>query len=185
MLRFSVTGAAVWSTVNFLPSDRATTKLAQRTPKQRQPRKERADLLNRWSIQFVGRRKLDGGYVYHDFMQNRNFDIAGPNPTPEELKRIDEEYIDYLDIQRREVAFARAFPKKQSEVDKTDSDVDRTGNVGPPMVITPMNLPTPEIKDSTGRSKLNRCVDGSLSCSWSKLSAGIREVFESTSRTKR
>jgi hypothetical protein len=110
-------------------------------------KKERADLLNQCGIQFVGRRKLDGGYMYHDFMQNRNFDIAGPNPTPEELKRIDEEYIDYLDVQRRE-AIAGAFAKKQTEVEKTESEVDRTGNVGPPMVITPMNQPTPEIKDS-------------------------------------
>jgi hypothetical protein len=33
---------------------------------------------------FAGRRKPGGGYTYYDFMQGRNFDIAGPNPTVEE-----------------------------------------------------------------------------------------------------
>jgi hypothetical protein len=137
---------------------------------------ERADLLNQCGRQFFGRRKIDGGYTYHDFMQNRNFDIAGPNPTPEELKRIDEAYIAYLDDQRRE-AIAGAFAKKQSEV-------DHTANVGPPMVITPTKLPVPEAKE-TGRLKSNRCMDASLSCSWSKFSAGVKDVFESNSMRKR
>src|SRR5438132_297481 len=37
---------------------------------------------------FPGRRKAGGGYTYYDFMQNRKFDIAGPNPTAEERKQI-------------------------------------------------------------------------------------------------
>ena len=51
---------------------------------------------------FAGRRKPGGGYTYYDFMQNRNFDIAGPNPTAEERKQIDREYMNFLDAQRRE-----------------------------------------------------------------------------------
>ena len=45
------------------------------------------------NARFAGRRKPGGGYSYYDFMQNRSFDIAGPNPTAEERKQIDREYI--------------------------------------------------------------------------------------------
>jgi hypothetical protein len=35
-------------------------------------------------------------------MQDRSFDIAGPNPTPKERNRIDRAYMGFLDIERRE-----------------------------------------------------------------------------------
>ena len=54
--------------------------------------------LSECNAKFAGRRKSGGGYTYFDFMQNRKFDIAGPNPTPEEQKRIDEQYAAYLEI---------------------------------------------------------------------------------------
>jgi len=64
---------------------------------------------------FAGRRKPGGGYTYFDFMQNRHFDIAGPNPTPEEQKHIDEQYTAYLDRQRRS-SIAAAFTAKQLQL---------------------------------------------------------------------
>src|SRR5581483_11201816 len=33
------------------------------------------------NAKFAGRRKPGGGYTYFDLMQNKTFDIAGPNPT--------------------------------------------------------------------------------------------------------
>src|SRR6266404_2797128 len=42
------------------------------------------------NAKFAGRRKPGGDYSYFDFMQNRSFDIAGPNPTPQEQRHIDE-----------------------------------------------------------------------------------------------
>src|SRR5260370_23071251 len=53
------------------------------------------------NAKFAGRRKPGGGYTYFDFMQNRSFDIAGPNPTPQEQKQIDQQYIVHLDRLRR------------------------------------------------------------------------------------
>src|ERR1700753_941384 len=44
------------------------------------------------NAKFAGRRKPGGGYTYYDFMQDRTFDIAGPNPTPEEQRYIDQQY---------------------------------------------------------------------------------------------
>lgn len=72
----------------------------------------RTAALSECNAKFAGRRKPGGGYSYFDFMQNRNFDIAGPNPTPEEQKQIDEQYTAYLDNQRRS-SIAAAFAAKQ------------------------------------------------------------------------
>jgi hypothetical protein len=152
-------------------------------------KEERASLLTQCDEQFVGRRKRGGGYSYHDFMQNRHFDIAGPNPSPEELKQIDHEYIAYLALQRRD-AIAVAFAKKQSERTKTDPEPDQksTGSlpdVGPPMVITPTNLPvTGRPSQPVDQLRAARCDDGSLSCNWSKFSAGVKNAFGSSSKTK-
>jgi hypothetical protein len=44
----------------------------------------KASQLSECGVKFAARRKASGGYSYFDFMQNRHFDIAGPNPTPEE-----------------------------------------------------------------------------------------------------
>ena len=45
-------------------------------------KEERTSALSECNAKFAGRRKPGGGYTYFDFMQNRSFDIAGPNPTP-------------------------------------------------------------------------------------------------------
>jgi hypothetical protein len=66
------------------------------------PTKEaKASALIECNAKFAGRRKPGGGYTYYDFMQNRSFDIAGPNPTPEEQRQIDEQYTAFLDKERR------------------------------------------------------------------------------------
>ena len=81
-------------------------------------REARTAALSECNAKFAGRRKPGGGYTYFDFMQNRNFDIAGPNPTPEEQKRIDEQYTAYLDDQRRS-NIAAAFAAKQQQLQQT------------------------------------------------------------------
>src|SRR5215470_11223175 len=55
---------------------------------------------------FAGRRKVGGGYAYSDLLQYRSFDIAGPNPSANELARIYSEYKRSLELQRREAALA-------------------------------------------------------------------------------
>jgi hypothetical protein len=71
-------------------------------------------LLTDCNAGFAGRRKAGGGYTYYDFMQDRNFDIAGPNPTAEERKEIDRAYMGFLDAQRREAVSAE-LAKRQNE----------------------------------------------------------------------
>lgn len=74
----------------------------------------KAALASQCDAKFAGRRKPGGGYTYFDFMQNRSFDIAGPNPTAEELRKMDEQYTDFLDQRRRQL-IAAAFAEKQKQ----------------------------------------------------------------------
>jgi hypothetical protein len=80
---------------------------------ERSATKDKATLLSACDGQFAGRRKAGGGYTYYDFMQNRSFDIAGPNPTAAEQKAIDEHYTSYLDQHRRS-AIAAAFAQSSA-----------------------------------------------------------------------
>jgi hypothetical protein len=135
------------------------------------------------NARFAGRRKPGGGgYSYYDFMQDRTFDIAGPNPTADERNRIDREYIGFLDIQRRENVSAE-LAKRQDE--QLRADLERAHQpVGRPLILTPKSLSSQAAKRTPDRPKLRRCEESSLACGWSKLSAAVKEAFASSSRTK-
>jgi hypothetical protein len=144
-------------------------------------------LLDQCAKQFVGRRKTSGGYTYYDFLQNRHFDIAGPNPTPKEQKYFDKQYTLYLDVQKRE-ADAAELAEHQNRVTQPDLKDDRVvGSIsppGPPIVITPTNVPIPRARRSVVRSD-TVCEDGSLSCNWAKFSAGVKTFFGSNANGNR
>ena len=133
---------------------------------------ERHTFMTDCNARFAGRRKAGGGYTYFDFMQNRNFDIASANPTAEEQKQIDREYLAFLDAQRREAIWA-GLAKRQNEQLRADLEGMRQP-VGPPMVAA---------KRPLDRSKSTRCENGSLTCSWAKLSAAVKKAFASSSKT--
>jgi hypothetical protein len=124
----------------------------------------RASSMSECEAKFPGRRKPCGGYTYYDFMQNRHFDIAGPNPTPEELKRIDEQYTIFLDHQRRGNNVA-AFTEKPEPPDLTTQQ--QSAPVG---LAVPIPVPRPRIRVETAI-----CNDDSISCGWSKLSAKVQK----------
>jgi hypothetical protein len=143
------------------------------------PADERGALMKDCNVRFAGRRKRGGGYSYYDFMQDRNFDIAGPNPTDQERKQIDQAYMSFLDIQRREAVSAE-LARKQNEQLRADLERARQP-IGPPMVLTPPNVPLPVARPLP---KVARCEDGSLSCGWEKLAAVVKNAFASSSSTK-
>ena len=143
---------------------------------------ERDGSMEDCNARFAGRRKPGGGYTDYDFMQGRSFDIAGPNPTAEERKLIDLEYMDFLDNQRREAVSAE-LAKRQNEQLRADLERERQP-VGPPLVLTPRNMSSLASKQPADRSKSARCEDNSLACGWSKLSAVVKDAFASSSRTK-
>jgi hypothetical protein len=140
---------------------------------------ERAALMTACSARFAGRRKPGGGYTYYDFMQDRNFDISGPNPSAEERRRIDFAYMAFLDSQRRG-AMSAGLAGRQYEQLRADVESARQP-VGPPLVLTPRNSVPIPAKRPADRSRSVHCEDGSLSCSWAKLSAVVKNAFASSS----
>jgi hypothetical protein len=141
-------------------------------------KEEKASKLGDCHSQFAGRRKPGGGYTYFDFMQNRHFDIAGPNPTPEEQKKIDEEYIAYLEQERRST-IAAAFTARQRQVQQASlkSEVEK--------VPVPRQNParqqaaaTSESKsgDLRSRTRATNCAKDSFSCEWPRLSESIKDI---------
>ena len=80
-------------------------------------------LLQSCSTKFTGRRKPGGGYTFLDTRQNRSFPIAGPNPTPAEIKFFDEQHSVFLKNQQ-EAAAAYAERSRQSQELETKRQAD-------------------------------------------------------------
>lgn len=151
----------------------------------------KASALSNCESQFAGRRKRGGGYSYHDFMQNRSFDIVGPNPTAAEQKVIDEQYAIYLNTQRRNIILA-AFAKKQSETQQSaavDTDFRDEAAKAPATSTPPVVLPRPRPKQRAAKGP--DCATEPLACGWSKLSSGLKDIKDALfgmpapARTKR
>ena len=135
-------------------------------------KEERTSQLTECNAKFAGRRKPGGGYTYFDFMQNRNFDIAGPNPTPEEQKHIDEQYTAFLDRERRS-SIAAAFTVKQQQQQQLQQ-----ASLKNEKVPLPPEAPTrpAAANDLRSRAKTANCARHSFSCDWPRLSEGIKDL---------
>jgi len=125
------------------------------------------------NAKFAGRRKPGGGYTYFDFMQNRSFDIAGPNPTAEEQKQIDEQYAAYLESQRRH-SIAAAFAAKQQQLQQ-QSSLKSTLEKALPLATASVPKPPVPARDPR-RAKPATCPRDSFSCEWPRLSESISDL---------
>jgi hypothetical protein len=133
----------------------------------------KAAQLAQCESQFAGRRKPGGGYSYFDFMQNRHFDIAGPNPTAEELKQMDEHYTAFLDQRRRSI-IAAAFAEKQRQQQLAALEPEKRAAPPRPAIKPAVALDKPPI-----RPKRTVCREESFSCGWSRWTAGINSLKKS------
>jgi len=143
----------------------------------------RTAALSDCNAKFAGRRKPGGGYSYFDFMQNRNFDIAGPNPTPEEQTHIDEQYTAFLDRERRS-NIAAAFAAKQQQLQQASLKSD---NEKPPVTTASIGKP-PTPTDIRPRPRAAGCARHSFSCEWPRLSESLKDLkklFAPSSKAKR
>lgn len=134
-------------------------------------KEEKASKLAECNAKFAGRRKPGGGYTYYDFMQNRSFDIAGPNPTPEEQKKIDEQYTTFLDRERRN-SIAAALSAKQQQLLQQASLRDEKV----PLPVVAPNKQQAAASDIRPRPKAANCARGSFSCDWPRLSESIKDL---------
>ncbi|HEY0331718.1 MAG TPA: hypothetical protein VGC77_21805 [Rhodopseudomonas sp.] len=155
----------------------------------------RAELITQCDAKFAGRRKPGGGYTYYDFMQDKHFDIAGPNPTAEEQRQFDQHYTAFLDEQRRSI-IAAAFAQKQRELTeakpggpppapsapslKAQGDKAATASAKP---ASDRAKPVPRLAASraapASRARPNACQDDALSCGWSRLATGVSSLKKS------
>ena len=127
------------------------------------------------SAKFAGRRKPGGGYTYYDFMQDKSFDIAGPNPSPDEQKHIDEQYTIYLENQRRSSVAAAFVPKQQEQQEQQAPQTPLKSDA--PKVPLPRARPTEQqqaaASDARAGLKRSDCARHRFSCEWPRLSEGL------------
>jgi hypothetical protein len=147
-------------------------------------KEDKTAALAECNAKFAGRRKPGGGYTYYDFMQDRTFDIAGPNPTPEEQKKIDEQYTASLESQRRSTITA-AFAAKQQQQQAPQGVQQASLRSETEKVPVPVASPVKQ----AARIKAANCAKSSFSCEWPRLSEGIdglKKLFNSSpSKAKR
>ncbi len=137
-------------------------------------KEEKSAALAGCDAKFAGRRKPGGGYTYYDFMQDRSFDIAGPNPTPEEQKYIDQQYTLYLEKQRRNAVEAAISAKQQQEEMQEEQ----------PQPLQRASLQTDTERVPIPQARPYKLIDGhprctrphSFSCEWPHLSATIHDL---------
>lgn len=130
-----------------------------------------AKIISECDSKFAGRRKAGGGYTYFDFMQNRHFDIAGPNPTPQELKRMDQDYLAYLETN----------PEIPAEVvDAGQALAAITNQMKPVIDQKPARTRTVETQPAAAPParvrKKDVCKDGALSCGLAKITDTVKNL---------
>jgi hypothetical protein len=137
-------------------------------------KEDKTAALAECNAKFAGRRKPGGGYTYYDFMQDRTFDIAGPNPTPEEQKKIDEQYTVYLEKERRNT-IAAAFTAKQQQAPQQQppQQVQQVQQVS--LKTETEKVPVP-VANPLKRAHAANCAKSAFSCEWPRLSQGIDDL---------
>ena len=137
----------------------------------------KASALTACNAKFAGRRKPGGGYTYFDFMQDRSFDIAGPNPTPEEQKRIDQQYTEYLDNQRRSsIAAAFAAKQQQQQQQKAQPATFRSETEKIPLPVQAPRKREAAADLKARNAKAAECAQHAFSCEWPRLSESIKDL---------
>jgi len=145
-------------------------------------KEDKTAALAECNAKFAGRRKPGGGYTYYDFMQDRTFDIAGPNPTPEEQKKIDEQYTAYLDRERRNT-IAAALMAKQHQQQQVQQVSLRSEQEPTRADSAKVPVPVASPVKQAARIRAANCARSSFSCDWPRLSESIndlKKLFSST-----
>jgi hypothetical protein len=109
-------------------------------------------------------------------MQDRTFDIAGPNPTPEEQKKIDEQYTAYLEKQRRNSIAAALMAKQQEQQQEQQQSQQNVQQVS--LRTEPEKVPVPVASPvkQAARIRAIHCAKSSFSCDWPRLSQSIEDL---------
>jgi len=166
-----------WS---LAPADfEACADVAEKAP----TKEEKKAALTRCNAKFAGRRKPGGGYTYYDFMQDRSFDIAGPNPTPAEQKYIDEQYTLFLDRERRNTIVQELAAKQQQQErqqqqrEQLQQAAFKSEAEKVPLPPVSPNRQAAAAAEQKARAKARACAaKQTFSCEWPRLSEGINNL---------
>ncbi len=144
-------------------------------------KEEKTTKLAECNAKFAGRRKAGGGYTYYDFMQDRTFDIAGPNPTAEEQKKIDEQYTAYLERERRNHAAAtlaakQLQPEPPPQQEWQQASLRSEPPPPPPVEIERVPVPVASPVKQAARLRAAQCARDQFSCEWPRLSEKVNEL---------
>ena len=144
-------------------------------------KEDKTAALAECNAKFAGRRKPGGGYTYYDFMQDRTFDIAGPNPTPEEQKKIDEQYTAYLERERRNHVAAALAAKQQQPEPPPAQDLQQVSlrndpAYSPPAETEKVPVPVASPVKQAARIRAAQCAKNQFSCEWPRLSEKVNEI---------
>jgi hypothetical protein len=144
-------------------------------------KEEKTTKLAECNAKFAGRRKPGGGYTYYDFMQDRTFDIAGPNPTTEEQKKIDEQYTAYLERERRNHVAAALAAKQQQPEPPSPQELQQISLRSepappPPVEIERVPVPVASPVKQAARIRAAQCAKNQFSCEWPRLSEKVNEI---------
>ena len=137
---------------------------------------EKTSALADCNAKYAGRRKAGGGYSYYDFLQDRTFDLAGPNPTPEEQRKIDQSYALYLADQRRSNDAEQAAARQQREKQEQQARELQQVALRSEVARVPVPVERPKVLQAAPRQKGATCAKGSFSCEWPRLSEGLNEL---------
>ncbi len=139
-------------------------------------REDRSSQLVECNAKFAGRRKPGGGYTYFDFMQNRSFDIAGPNPTAEEQKKIDEQYTHFLDQERQRITAETRAKQQLLQPASLRNEPASLRNEKVPLPVAAPNRPAAAAGEIKPRPKAMDCAQHSFSCDWPRLSESLKDL---------
>lgn len=132
-----------------------------------------AKIISECDTRFAGRRKTGGGYTYFDLTQNRHFDIAGPNPTQQELKRMDQEYLAYLEANREASAGAADGRQALAAINNQIKPVTYQKPAPPKVTVKP-----PVATNNAAVRKNASCKNDALSCGWAKITTTVLDLRE-------
>ncbi|MEN3348897.1 MAG: hypothetical protein V7632_2532 [Bradyrhizobium sp.] len=147
-------------------------------------KEDKTTQLAECNSRFAGRRKPGGGYTYYDFMQDRSFDIAGPNPTPEEQKKIDLEYTTYLEKERRSNIVAAFNARQLQEQEKAPEPPQQQSQQQQPRLeqaslrsaAEKVPVPVASPVKQAARIRAAQCAKNAFSCEWPRLSQSLEDL---------
>ena len=126
-----------------------------------------AKIISECDSKFPARRKPGGGYTYYDFMQNLHFDVAGPKPTPQELQRMDQHYLTYLESNRQ--ASAEVVEPGQA-LAAINSQIKTVRYQKPARPKVPAKPAVAVARKNT------TCKKDALTCGWAKITVTVKDL---------